>query len=80
MRCSTSRVPGGAPERCVFVGDTPYDAQAARKAGIAFIGVRCGGLWRDEDLQPALSILAGPAELLESADSRLTGCAQRTPS
>jgi phosphoglycolate phosphatase-like HAD superfamily hydrolase len=77
---SALRQIGLAPERCVFVGDTPYDAQAARKAGIAFIGVRCGGLWRDEDLQPALSILAGPAELLESADSRLTGCAQRTPS
>ncbi len=71
---------GLAPERCVVVGDTPYDAQAARKAGVAFIGVRCGGRWRDEDLQPALSILDGPADLLKSADAWLTGCARRTAS
>src|ERR1700743_3183270 len=27
----------------VAIGDTPYDASAARKAGIATIGVLCGG-------------------------------------
>jgi HAD superfamily hydrolase (TIGR01509 family) len=67
-------------ERCVLVGDTPYDAQAARKAGVGFIGVRCGGLWRDEDLQPALGVYDGPAHLLSEADAWLRACALRTPS
>ena len=71
------RLPGG---RCVLIGDTPYDAQAARKAGVGFIGVRCGGLWRDEDLQPALGVYDGPADLLREAGAWLRGCALRTPS
>lgn len=48
---------------CVMVGDTPYDAEAAQRAGIAFIGVRCGG-WRDADLAPALAVCEDPAALL----------------
>jgi HAD superfamily hydrolase (TIGR01509 family) len=67
-------------ERCVLIGDTPYDAQAAHKVGVGFIGVRCGGLWRDEDLQPALGVYDGPAELLREAGAWLRGCALRTPS
>lgn len=50
-------------EHCVMVGDTPYDAQAAARAGVAFIGLRCGG-WSERDLQPALAVYADPAELL----------------
>jgi HAD superfamily hydrolase (TIGR01549 family) len=50
---------------CVMVGDTPYDAQAARRAGVAFIGVRSGG-WDDMDLQPALGVYDGPAHLLSA--------------
>jgi phosphoglycolate phosphatase-like HAD superfamily hydrolase len=49
------------PSDCVMVGDTPYDAAAARSAGVAFIGLRCGG-WRDADLQPA-NVYSGPGEL-----------------
>ena len=30
----------------VAIGDTPYDAEAARKAGIPIIGMLCGGLYR----------------------------------
>jgi HAD superfamily hydrolase (TIGR01549 family) len=55
----------GLPARaCVMVGDTPYDAQAAARAGVAFIGLLCGG-WRAEDLQPALAVRRDPADLLE---------------
>jgi HAD superfamily hydrolase (TIGR01509 family) len=50
------------PTQCVMVGDTPYDASAARRAGVAFIGMRCGG-WRDADLQPAIAVYPGPAQL-----------------
>jgi HAD superfamily hydrolase (TIGR01509 family) len=53
------------PERCVMLGDTPYDAQAAARAGVAFIGLECGG-WAAQDLQPALAVRRDPAELLES--------------
>jgi HAD superfamily hydrolase (TIGR01509 family) len=67
-------------ERCVLIGDTPYDARAAREAGVRFIGVRCGGLWRDEELQPALGIYEGPAELLTQAGAWLRDCAPRIPS
>jgi HAD superfamily hydrolase (TIGR01549 family) len=64
-------------ERCVLVGDTPYDAQAARSAGVAFVGVRCGGLWRDADLQPAIGVFDDPADLLRSAQVWLTAAARR---
>lgn len=69
---------GFAAERCVMVGDTPYDAAAARRAGVPFLGVRCGG-WADRDLQPALGVYADPAELLASL-VKDPGCVLRTPS
>jgi HAD superfamily hydrolase (TIGR01509 family) len=53
------------PSHCVMIGDTPYDAEAARGAGVAFIGVRCGG-WNDADLQPALGVYDDPADLLRA--------------
>ena len=34
---------GLSPDAAVVVGDTPYDAEAAAKAGIASVGVLCGG-------------------------------------
>ena len=51
------------PADCVMVGDTPYDAAAAKAAGVRFIGLRCGG-WRDADLQPAIAVYSAPAQLL----------------
>lgn len=38
-----------APDEVMVVGDTPYDIEAARKCGIAAIGVRSGG-FADEAL------------------------------
>ncbi len=40
------------PQSCVVVGDTPYDAEAARKAGARAVGFRCGG-FPEEDLRRA---------------------------
>jgi HAD superfamily hydrolase (TIGR01549 family) len=53
----------------VAVGDTPYDAIAARKAGIATIGVLCGGFTEDE-LRTAgcVEVYPGPAALFASFD------------
>ena len=31
------------PEQAIAVGDSPYDAEAAGKAGVAAVGVLCGG-------------------------------------
>jgi HAD superfamily hydrolase (TIGR01509 family) len=56
---------GLPPARCLMIGDTPYDAQAAQRAGVAFVGVRCGG-WSDEDLQPALGVFHDPAHILRA--------------
>lgn len=34
---------GTDPEYTMLIGDSPWDAEAARRVGIATIGVRCGG-------------------------------------
>jgi HAD superfamily hydrolase (TIGR01509 family) len=53
----------------VVVGDTPYDAEAARKAGLRTVGVLCGGFPEDE-LRSAgcVAIYRDPADLLERLD------------
>ena len=57
----------GLPDRAdaIVVGDTPYDAQAARRAGLGVIGVTCGG-WAEADLRAAgcAAVFRDPADLL----------------
>ncbi|HEV7500367.1 MAG TPA: HAD-IA family hydrolase, partial [Vicinamibacteria bacterium] len=52
------------PEQSVLIGDTPYDIEAARAAGIGTLAFRCGG-WDDAGLEGALAIYEGPADLLQ---------------
>ena len=52
------------PELTVMIGDTPYDIEAAGRAGIASIAVRCGGYWSDSDLKDAIAIFDDPAQVL----------------
>jgi HAD superfamily hydrolase (TIGR01509 family) len=49
----------------IAVGDTPYDAQAAGKAGLRTIGLLCGG-WPEPVLRGAgcIAIYRDPADLL----------------
>jgi len=56
----------------VAIGDTPYDAIAAGKAGIATIGVLCGG-FTEEHLRQAgcAEIYTGPAGLFACFESSL---------
>ena len=55
----------------VMIGDTPYDIEAARRAGVGTIAFRSGG-WKDEDLKGAIAIYDGPWDLLaQLADSPL---------
>ncbi|HEU4748987.1 MAG TPA: HAD family hydrolase [Gemmatimonadaceae bacterium] len=56
----------------VMIGDTPYDVEAAARAGIRIIGFRSGG-WGDEDLSGAAEIYDGPAHLLAEYSSSLLG-------
>jgi phosphoglycolate phosphatase-like HAD superfamily hydrolase len=47
----------------VMLGDTPYDVESARKAGVSVVALRSGG-WTDADLRGALAVYADPADLL----------------
>ncbi len=51
-------------ERCIMIGDTPYDVEAAQRAGVRIIGVRTGG-WSDEHLAGAIAVYDHPAAILE---------------
>jgi HAD superfamily hydrolase (TIGR01509 family) len=52
------------PESTVMIGDTPYDIEAATRAGIRTIALRCGGYWKDADLRGASAIYDDPEALL----------------
>jgi HAD superfamily hydrolase (TIGR01509 family) len=54
---------GHAADEVLLLGDTPYDVVAAKRAGVAVVGVRCGG-WGDVDLAGAIAIYDDPADLL----------------
>jgi HAD superfamily hydrolase (TIGR01509 family) len=63
---------GVGPERCVMLGDTPYDVEAATRSRVRVVAVRCGGSG-DEELRGAAEIYDDPAELLEQYDESLIG-------
>jgi len=67
MQVALKRV-GYPPNEVVMIGDTPYDIEAARKAGVGTIAFRCGG-WSDSDLAGAIAIYNDPADLLAHYDS-----------
>ena len=54
---------GCKPSEAVMLGDTPYDVEAARRAGVPCVALRCGG-WDDEELSDAVAIYDDPADLL----------------
>jgi HAD superfamily hydrolase (TIGR01509 family) len=55
---------GASPDEAIMIGDTPYDVESARRAGVRTIAFRCGG-WQDADLEGAIAIYDGPWDLLE---------------
>lgn len=60
----------GVPaDQTIVVGDTPYDAEAANKAGIRTIAVLCGG-FEEGTLRGAgaIEIYAGPEAILKALD------------
>ena len=52
------------PKETALIGDTPYDIEAADRAGIEAIALRCGGYWSDSSLQDAARIFDDPQALL----------------
>jgi len=61
---------GNVPkECCVVIGDSPFDAEAGRKAGMQAVGVLCGG-FPEQDLRKAgcQAIFQGPADLIKRFD------------
>jgi HAD superfamily hydrolase (TIGR01509 family) len=54
---------GCPPSSAIMLGDTPYDVEAALRAGIRIVGVECGG-WGRADLSGAEEVYSDPADLL----------------
>lgn len=62
---SKAKVPA---KRAIMIGDTPYDVEAATRAGVDIIALRCGA-WSDQDLAGAIEIHDHPTALVRSWDS-----------
>ena len=59
-----------------MIGDTPYDVEAAARAGMLTLAFRCGG-WSDEALRGAAEIYDGATDLLARYERSLLGRARR---
>ncbi|HEX9484474.1 MAG TPA: HAD family hydrolase [Gemmatimonadaceae bacterium] len=49
----------------ILIGDTPYDVEAASRARVPAIALRCGGWWPDKAFAGAIAIYDNPADLRE---------------
>jgi HAD superfamily hydrolase (TIGR01509 family) len=58
---------GARASDALMIGDTPYDIEAAARAGVRTIAFRCGG-WSDAALHDAVAIYDGPWDLLARLD------------
>lgn len=58
---------GLAANEAIMLGDTPYDVEAAARAGVACIALRSGG-WNDDALRGAIAIYDDPSDLLAHLD------------
>ena len=63
---------GVGPTQCVMLGDTPYDVEAATRARVRIVAVRCGG-HGDEELRGAVEIYDDPSALLSRYDESVIG-------
>ena len=68
LRLSRSQV-----AHSVMIGDTPYDVEAAARARVPAVALRCGGWWDDEALARATAIYDDPADLLAHFDDSPLG-------
>ncbi|AFL89601.1 haloacid dehalogenase superfamily enzyme, subfamily IA [Terriglobus roseus DSM 18391] len=59
-----------SPDEALALGDTPWDVEAAAKAGVRTVAVQTGG-WRREELQEAgaLAVYVDVADIVRNFDS-----------
>ena len=62
----------------VMIGDTPYDVEAAARAGIPIVALECGG-WSRDELRGAAEVYASPSDLLARYDRSLLGRLSHAP-
>jgi HAD superfamily hydrolase (TIGR01549 family) len=62
--CAALTRAGAGAGDTLMIGDTPYDVEAARRAGVEAIALRCGGHWTESDLAGAIAIFDDPQDLL----------------
>ncbi|CAA2159740.1 Phosphoglycolate phosphatase [Methylobacterium brachiatum] len=72
FEAAAQKLEGFGKDEMIVIGDTPYDAQAASKAGLRTIGVLCGG-FPEVDLSGAgcVAIYRDPQDLLDGFDRSL---------
>lgn len=58
------------PASAIMIGDTPYDIEAALRAGIRAVAVRSGG-WSAPDLKGASDVFDDVADMLAQYDTRV---------
>ncbi|SEO13089.1 haloacid dehalogenase superfamily, subfamily IA, variant 3 with third motif having DD or ED/haloacid dehalogenase superfamily, subfamily IA, variant 1 with third motif having Dx(3-4)D or Dx(3-4)E [Rhodospirillales bacterium URHD0017] len=65
FRAALARLEIVQPAQALVIGDTPYDAEAAAKAGLRTVGLLCGG-WSEDELKGAgcVAVFRDPADLL----------------
>ena len=61
----------------VMLGDTPYDVEAATRARVRIVALRCGGWWSDKALSGAEAIYDDPGALLARYDDSIFGARAR---
>jgi beta-phosphoglucomutase-like phosphatase (HAD superfamily) len=59
---------GVTASEALLIGDTPFDVEAGRRAGVEVVALRCGGGWTDDDLEGAIAIYDDPADLSSQLD------------
>ncbi len=69
FQAAMKKLDGITPADVLVIGDTPYDAEAAGKAGLRAVGVLCGG-FPEAELRKAgcIAIYGGPEDLLRQYD------------
>jgi phosphoglycolate phosphatase-like HAD superfamily hydrolase len=72
------RLSGSQAAHSAMIGDTPYDVEAAARARVPAIALRCGGGWDDAAFAQARAIYDDPADLLAHFDDSPVGNAAST--
>jgi HAD superfamily hydrolase (TIGR01509 family) len=67
---------GCSAEQAIMIGDTPYDVEAAGRAGVRIIALECGG-WGRAELRNATEVYRDASELLDRYDESILARAAR---